>query len=1609
MATIFDDKGLPSELIDGDTEVDILGRSQRHAGINAREEASVKEDKYGEEYFSPTEVGAIEQTRAMQQLIEEGGFIYKERTGNYDKYGREIIERYNEKGDRLSEVAIASGIMLPNLFTDQDSLDALNAAELNRALGLQGTAFDDLGRNVQDVMFDYGVGFKDDALDESTYDPALHSGVMFRDHSRTLDNEAKGVWGQVGTAWDQGWLGVKEGFYGYLDAIGETTDIEMIENIGDQGVLRARDQMRTAPEVILDYREIDSIGNAFQYLLNNAAMAAPYMVTTFGAMAAAVPVGIATTVLTGNPIIGGVAATSTALLPTSFIYAGQVWNEMEGDRGVGQFVTASMAGVTIGALDRLGLKGLIAPSVNLMTKEGMEQAAKAYRKKLNYTISLEDARKEVYSATLREQGRFLKALAKTENIKGIIKKYGKPFSAKDVALHGLQGALRESGTEIAQEIVQMGAAAAASDASYTADEMYNRLINAGIAGGTLGGGLSIAGNIYEQGKSKLYQTGFQKMDQKRYSVVNQKRMEVMDQQGGVNSVDENIAQQDINYQDDIDKNQYNPNNNIVQRRLTDKNVSNKTVETIESSSVLSSLINKFPIERLKSFVDVAKRSNQDLIDLITDPFGETYKQYEAAKTRVEEARKARDTLNEKIDNDVDAGRITKEEGNRLKRESAEYREYREARAEAQRLDELTTQLSGRASTTDEAVKAAARTELARRQAGGKPLTNDEVEALTDYVNSESKTEEQKEADKKKDKQEFKGNKFAKAANTFSKTKKGIPNFLKNNKDVYDYITSTATGIQRLYQALEKALGDITKIMSSPAARDLLARFSQYTTGSFHHGKGFRQFNDEKLADLTQYVDEQKIAKLLGYKKATHKNIEEMSYRIRTFITSGAATYTQRFINDRKKPDEFSFKIKSKVNGREIERDLTLNEARGLLAATGLIQKQSLKILEEVNAAHQEETGVPNAFSLPRDWWYRSQGFDFRKVRDKKDQFIKWAINAGVDAEYAKILWQNIAYKGQATFLDDFSLVDGNYTFYPGFVETQFRLLQTSKGFEEFANENMFEHINLMAKDAAKYITITKYFGHAGRKLDYLLHKMIEEVNNPQSGSKMTKEDVEQFAYYYKAGIDSNYGNFNPIKNPTWAAVNRFLVTWSIFAGLSLSAISSMPETAMVYYALMDDDEWKSATNNLAKELGKTFKEAVTKEVDDTTKLLNTVGLPINNTTIVDRFATGERDVSMVQLHESFFKYVGIKHITHFQRKAAAATALDTIRYRAEILLSAPLKEIKSKEANPNIEFDFEKFDAFDAEAYTMLSDLGMDVEGFVTKMMDMQVLERHQMFNVNESSYREAYEYSIPLSPQQIAIIDNLKNKNPTLEQAEIIEQAKEIETFMKDQIETAVYRFVIERVQNPQATNRPLFFQDPRYQLLTQFNGFISTFTAVVIPKLWQRYLMKGTPQVKYNTFALIVTMLALGGGSQYLKDLLKFGLEDMDTLGASPYMNDKENATQAYIQRALYASGVLGQGERVVDALFPLYPDRDDWLFSLLVGEAGPTARNISNIVTGMGQIIGAEDQSDATRGVSNIYKTLPFVGPASESRRAAAGATTDILSGQNPARTIEDYLFN
>jgi hypothetical protein len=90
--------------------------------------------------------------------------------------------------------------------------------------------------------------------------------------------------------------------------------------------------------------------------------------------------------------------------------------------------------------------------------------------------------------------------------------------------------------------------------------------------------------------------------------------------------------------------------------------------------------------------------------------------------------------------------------------------------------------------------------------------------------------------------------------------------------------------------------------------------------------------------------------------------------------------------------------------------------------------------------------------------------------------------------------------------------------------------------------------------------------------------------------------------------------------------------------------------------------------------------------------------------------------------------------------------------------------------------------------------------------------------------------------------------------------------TFIED-MDIARMTWVDNAIAHPDAMNRPLFYSNPYYRLFTQYNGFMSVFTASILPRIWKR--VKGQdPTAKYSAVAIASAMIVLGFLSQAMKD---------------------------------------------------------------------------------------------------------------------------------------------
>ena len=573
-----------------------------------------------------------------------------------------------------------------------------------------------------------------------------------------------------------------------------------------------------------------------------------------------------------------------------------------------------------------------------------------------------------------------------------------------------------------------------------------------------------------------------------------------------------------------------------------------------------------------------------------------------------------------------------------------------------------------------------------------------------------------------------------------------------------------------------------------------------------------------------------------------------------------------------------------------------------------------------NKTNKDEGYYRDDINKLPDWWLKHQGWDWKKVRQNRDAWFKFMRkHTDYDNDQLLELFNKIANAENRT---DFSLVEGiAWKPFKGRKDA----ISDYPEYQQFASDNIIENLASAVEQTSSYAAYTRYFGEGGKDLDRMFRDMKEEG--------LTQEELTHMAAHVKAIIDAGTGNYQAIKNPTLAKASRLAASFTTTVGLPLAALSSSPEFAMTIYGSRDGGDLKNAwdaSKEVAKEYIKIwkgvlegkdpFKDGVpsaNRGEPPSQKLLNEAGIYNDDASVAVRYGLAETDVALAWWMQQFFKWYGITGITQMQRRQNAAAATGFISDRLAILAARP----EGAELNQE-----------QLEISVQLRDLGMDVDGMV---------ELYQKYN-------------------DPSMFDRLKleNRDPTDQEA-----INDLD-FIDDQMNTAIYYFVNERIQNPKAFNRPLFFQDPHFQLLTQFNGFNSTFTATKVPKIWRDYLTKGSPAVKYNTFALMIMMIGLAGASQWLRDYIKFG-------GSTPYLSETQ-----LIQRAFQASGLLGTGERLVQTVLPLYEERGQGISGKIFGEsigAAPAWRTFENL----GSAVGQFREGETERALGNALKSVPGIG--------------------------------
>ena len=557
--------------------------------------------------------------------------------------------------------------------------------------------------------------------------------------------------------------------------------------------------------------------------------------------------------------------------------------------------------------------------------------------------------------------------------------------------------------------------------------------------------------------------------------------------------------------------------------------------------------------------------------------------------------------------------------------------------------------------------------------------------------------------------------------------------------------------------------------------------------------------------------------------------------------------------------------------------------------------------------HNPDLGREEAYA------FKHRALDKAKIERDRQGFEKDLVaKFGLQEHEASNLVENILYSDSVNTVEAAFSVAERRDHAPG--SHRERTLGLSEDHEfaaKWMDDNIFNNLSEMAKSAARYKGYQEYVGPNGSVISNKLNQMEQELIESGMPEVEAKQAVNKAALGMKNYLDAESGNYN---RPTSDAgkmfnkVQRGIMTYTTLAGLPLATLSSLVELALTYKSLKP--EQIPAISKQGKEFAAMFANFYNDKDFGTEGRRHLRDLGFMEWEVGAAAVTGvtEYNNRSKDMMDRFFKIIGLKQWTDFTRALRGSFAQDYIAEKMDIISNIDPNNVTNA----------------DQEAQTALRNLGFNIEDM------MPIWERMGT--------------GAPLTEQESQIYDN--------------------------NMRNAIFSWINDAVVLPGAANRPLFYQDPRFALFTQFQGFIATFTANVLPKLYKQAFAGQTPAMKYNAFAVMTTMMMLAFASQYLKDLIKYGQ-------TTPYLDDAEQ-----IQRAVNSSGLLGTGERVLNLINPLYEQRYDtslgWFFGTATGESPA----ITNIIKGT-ETLGAAGEGDIEKAYRKGWKLIPGLGPLNSLR--------------------------
>jgi len=501
-----------------------------------------------------------------------------------------------------------------------------------------------------------------------------------------------------------------------------------------------------------------------------------------------------------------------------------------------------------------------------------------------------------------------------------------------------------------------------------------------------------------------------------------------------------------------------------------------------------------------------------------------------------------------------------------------------------------------------------------------------------------------------------------------------------------------------------------------------------------------------------------------------------------------------------------------------------------------------------------------------------------------------------------------------------------------FIENPFNV----PGMEEFVSKDLFDDINNVGREFIHNALVTKYIGRKGNKLKSLIAKVQLAAMKNNTWDKKFSHDIIAAAEIWM-------GVYNPIRSERLRGLQANATFVNLITLLGTGGPAQLPELVAAFLGRVSKSE---GGNSLIEDLKKSAAKVV-----------------------------GHYKTSANQVMTKYYKGTGLNPSSSWtpERRRFIKSGFSGVRYGSIGQQGLDANEINASRLRASIANVF-----VTVSGIKPMTDVSRIISSGIANDAVFHYLDVLDTFydpNMPMSkSIKEAYdmlaETRIP-PLKTLKLYQDMKNKAVEKFGPELDWNHDDVQDFVENYgelttlLDIARNQWIDNALANPNPSSKARIASDPHYALMFQFRGFIITFAASVLPRLFKR-ATSGNPNQDVQAITILAGLVAAGFLGQILKDEWK-------TDGRPYWLEDTE-----YIQRGFQASGLLGPFDFVLDAINPIYGERS--IINTAQGFLGPTWGNIKQA----GSVFEDVAARDWDKAQYNALKFVPILGHSTDFRK-------------------------